>query len=429
MVKYLAWGAIFRLILVALAALTFQHLLVLLPLHWNLAPAQVLSLRELTAWGRKVPGPLRCLVYGPEGHRRVRAALGVLEALRLSRPDTEVAWRDPGRSGPIPGLERRARLGEVLLAAGGRQALAPDASLRSLCGALRGLADPRSREIRFLAEEVRPGAPTGYLRAAAALASELGATCLAGPPDPEARLWIWIGGHSPDLDEAHVQAHLEAGGALLVLVEGGLPEGVAGALARRGIKLGEGYLLDDEPGPRRGRATLRVRTLGGGLEPALLAGARVLEVAAARERRPLETVAAHEVDLGQDPDSGGLRRPRRRGELPAVTTEIGPGWLGVVGDSGFATKAGLSQGASRQLLVELASLGMDRLLGLPGETLVPTGGVDPDLQPESFRLLAMVLLIGLPGLPLGIALVCWRRRRSMGGRVLPEEATKSKSGA
>lgn len=423
--------AVLRVLLVAGALVGLQVLLVRAPLHWNLARGQVLDHRPLVAWASRIPGDLEVTVFGPEGHRRVRAALGVVEVLRLGRPGTRVRHQDPARSAPLAGLGRRARLGEVMLAAGGRRALAVDASPRALCGALRGLADPSPRGIRFLADQFAPGAPPGFRRAAAALAGELGVACSAGPPDPGQRLWIWISGHSPDLSKGALRGHLERGGGLLVLLEGEPPGELAEGLAELGFALSPGFLLDREVGPRRDASVLRVRTLEEGSDPALLSGAA--PVRAPDEADRLWPLACGEVDQGVDPASGGPRRARAPEEFPGALLEVGEGWVGVVGDADFATKAGLSVGGNRQLLVELGALGMDRLLALPGSLEPPVGNVDPDLAPEVFRTLAFLLLLGLPGVPVLLALACLGgtggRAREAGSRDGSQAQGKAQSAA
>lgn len=370
----------------------------------ELARGETAPLEALRLWGGRVAGPLRAVVLGPEGHRRVRAAEAVLAGLALVRPDTRVGRRDPATRGPVPGLGREARLGEVLLEAGGRRVVVADAGLRSLAAGLRALADPGHREVRLLAREQGPGAPPGFGRGAAALAQELGAAATFGPPVARARLWIWVEGVSPPVARETLEEHLAVPGhGLLVLAEARLPEGLAAALGARGLELGEAWLLDDEGGAGRGRDTLRVRRLGAGAAPGLLAGAR-----AVRARAPavalLEPVASGQVDLGRDPDAGGARRGRRADE--GAGGRAAHGWVVLIGDRDLARDESLRQAPNRELWVELGAMGMDRTLGLPREVLVPDGGVDPALFPELYRQLAFLLLVGFPGLALMAALGC-----------------------
>ncbi len=377
--------------------------------------------QTLVAWLETVKKPMHCVVLGPPGHRSVRAAVGLLETLKVFVPRLSVSIRDPGVSGAIPGLPRPARIGEILITAGGRRALVPDASLRTLAAGFRGLGDPAFRSIRFVSKEEAPGAPEGYRRAAATLASHLGASVTQGAPHPRSRLWILLP-DSPDVLADQLSEHMQGGGSLLVFDGSQRKPGVSQFLKGLGVETLPGWLLDAERGPRKAVSELRVRPQKSDspFGSAIFAGCRPL-----RSQGDLPFLTERIVpwnagkwDQGEHPDSGGTLReapddllagiflepPRTREPAnPSSRSRHTQAFLAVLGDAEFASDAGFRRSQNREFLLQMAAWGMDRVLGLPRESWVPQGGIDPDLNPHAYAKLAFLLLAGLPGLAAWIA--------------------------
>jgi hypothetical protein len=379
------------------------------------APREI-PMGELVTWSRRVPGALTATVFGPEGHRLVRAAQAWLEALAGIRSDLTVRTRDPAVSGGLEGVARLPRTGEVALAAGGRRVLVPDAAPRSLAAGLRGLARERPGRVRFLAAHAhpRPGAPTGFERIAAAMASHLAVDVTQGRPDPAQSLWI----HTPGApDPSGLESFLEGGGALLVLGEAELPPRLAETLARRGLQGPGPWLRDASRGPRRGHDAVRVLRLQSDRPHAVLPGVRSVQVS--RPARPLLlAVDAPQLDQGEQPDAGGslVTRP---GDHHAGGLSESRGFVAYVADADFLRDAGLARVSNRDLALEMVGTALDGLPALPREALVPTGGVDPDLEPGHFGVVAFLLLAGLPGLCLLAALAASLRLRAPGSAPAP----------
>lgn len=367
----------------------------------SLAADLEVPLTELTSWSRRLPGPLRATVFGPEGHRKVRAAQGWLEALAGRRGGLTVHVRDPKVSGGVEGLSRTPRTGEVALAAGGKRVLVPDAAPRSLAAGLRGLARTRPGRVRFLtaAPLVEPGAPAGYRRIAAAIASHLAVDVTRGPADPTASLWI----HTPGApDPGGLEPFLESGGALLVLGEDEPPPRLAQTLGARGLTRPGPWMRDAARGPRRGHDAVRVQRLQANRPAAVLPGARALAVRSPAQPL-LVAVDAPQLDTGEDPDAGGALVPRPADHHPGGYA-ANRGWVAWIGDADFLRDAGLARTANRDLALEVVGFALDGVPALPRETLIPTGGVDPDLEPGHFGVVAFLLLVGFPGLCLLAAL-------------------------
>lgn len=376
------------------------------------------SIEGLVEWAEAIPGPLEVVLLGPPGHRDLRAAHALLARLAAARGATRVRVLDPDTLGVDAGLGRKPRAGEVLIQGAGRQALATDASPRSLGAALRGLADPRPREVRFLVRvaegPARLGAPRRFARAGAIAAAELGVQVSTGPPDPGARTWVVDVSTSDPGWPADLQAHLEAGGAAVVLIDDAPPPAWARWLEAQGLRVAPGWLVDREEGPNRTVAALRVRPApagplaGRGPAPVgLLSGVRPLEGGPGWTPLYLALDARHASS--EAPVLTGAVDPG--GRVPALARALGGGWLAVVGDrDGFSHDA-VKHAGTRELWVRTLAYGLDRRLGLPASSRAPFAGVDPDLDPAAYRRVAVLLLVVLPGVPLLVAIWLGARRR------------------
>ncbi len=376
---------------------------------------------EVLAWARRIPGPLGFTVVGRGASRSSLAASAWLERLGAARGQTRVVIRDPDADPAWAALSPRPpRPGEVEIEAGGRRTLARDASPRALAGALRALADPRSRRIRFVWGTPGPGAPPGYRKAAAAAAAELGVDALYGPPDPGSRVWVLGLPGSPEPETSVLEAHLLAGGSLLFLAEGVPGAELKTWLGSYGIQVGAGFFRDVEEGPGRPAAAVRVgwslsvgtgapeaRPFRPGPDLALLPGARV--VAGPPGTAVLTVAPGADLTEGE----GSVRSPEP-GESPGLRLRgVGKGgWLAVIGDAGFASDPMLGEAANRELWLELCAEALDGELGLPASVRAPLGGVDPALDASAFARFAWCLCVVQPGFLLGfaVALAAARRR-------------------
>lgn len=378
---------------------------------WLVSGREEDAFRGLESWFTRLEPPLEAVLIGPEGHRATRAGLAALARLSLVRQGAgramAVRRADPAGASVALAGGRVPKLGEVVLLAGGRGVVARDASARALALALRALADPRPRVIRFLGPRPGPGAPEGYRVAAAALAGELAADVVTGPPDPGDRFRVALA-TGPDPAAGAPASLLEEPVPLLVLAEG--PGPWDGVLAARGLVPGTGWIRDARAGPDRSVGTVRGRAGGLGLPPAfvLLPGVRPL-VAAAGLEPWIEPLDAGEVEQGERPGAGGPTRPRAAREGVAFMLRRGMPFAAVVGDADWLGDGALREAGNRELLVALGSLALDGVAELPSSLAAPDGGVDPDLEPDGFLVLAGLALLVLPAAPVALAVLAARR--------------------
>lgn len=422
---------------------------------WNrrldLTPERRLSLSPWTLGVlAEVDRPLRVEVWHRRGERQ--RSLDLLELMRDHCPNFSYELVDLDRHPQRAKDHGVDHYDRAVLAYDGREVVVPAGSEEVLAGAIAKLVRRTPRVVHFVSghreRSLVPGRDDGYGRVVGLLRDEgfeVRALPLLGVPAvPADASAVVVAGPEVDFVESELEklgAHLDGGGAVLVLLDPVDVPVLAAWLAARGVRLRDDVVVDGAnrvygsdgtsvvvPFWREHEATASLDV------PAVLGRARSVALASGLEEDPESGSTVLARTSRESFAAAGAARTRagevsfeegrdERGPVPVVAaTFSGPdraraGRLVVVGDADFPSDAFLPLLGNKDLFLRLVGwLAEDRAgAARPAAPTIALGPLSPVFVSERHLrtiLLSTAVVEPLLVLAAGLAVVAARRRRA-----------------
>ncbi len=426
-------------------------------LRWDLTRDKSQSLSAVTkALLQEVKKPLTMTAFYPEGQGDRQKAKELLQIYAYQNPGISFTFVDPDRN-PLKAKEAGFRYpGNILLEYDGRRQMADRPEEGPVSDTIRKLLKTEQKKLYFLTghgeRSLEASGREGFLNARRALENEGYAVTALNllnqaqiPPDAAA---VVIAGPQQPLFSQEIkalQAYLEQGGRLLVMLEPFQDAGLKEFLARYGVGLNEGIILDQNQvsaalgasavmpiaikyaGHRITRDFTNVVTIYPLARPLLLkrdiAGVSVLELAATSptswEKTGKDFSKSGKLEYDAKQDRQGPFTLAALADISLKPDEKKPGeekkaYLAAFGDVDFATNGYFNLSMNGDLFLNTVNF-----LAAEDQQIVVRKG-DQKAQPLmladwQYWVLFLVTMIAAPLVMVGAGIWAYLRRRARRG--------------
>jgi ABC-type uncharacterized transport system involved in gliding motility auxiliary subunit len=224
--------------------------------RWDLTPDQSQSLSAVSkALLREVKKPLTMTAFFPEGLGDRQKAKEVLQTYTYNNPNISFTFMDPDRN-PLKAREAGYRFpGNILIEYDGRRQMADSPDESAISETIRKLLKTERKKIYFLTghgeRSLEDGQRDGLLTARRALDNEgyqlVTLNLLSQAEVPKDAALLVIAAPQQPLFSQEIKAlkdYLDQGGRVLVMLEPFKNAGLQEFLARYGVELNDGIILD-----------------------------------------------------------------------------------------------------------------------------------------------------------------------------------------
>ncbi|MDI6853192.1 MAG: Gldg family protein [Deltaproteobacteria bacterium] len=224
--------------------------------RWDLTPDQSQSLTAISkALLQEVDKPLTMTAFFPEGLGDRQKAKEVLQTYTYHNPNISFTFLDPDRH-PLKAKEAGYRFpGNILIEYNGRRQMADSADESAISDTIRKLLKTERKKIYFLTghgeRSLEDGQRDGLLTARRALDNEgyqlVTLNLISQAEVPKDAALLVIAAPQQPLFSQEIKAlkdYLDRGGRVLVMLEPFKDAGLRELLARYGVELNDGIILD-----------------------------------------------------------------------------------------------------------------------------------------------------------------------------------------